>query len=347
MTSLLPSFYRSKEMPLIGFGTFIGIEESAIQNYQERQLVTEQTVFGALKSGYRHFDTAQNYGNEEAVGRAFKSAFRELGLKREDIWITAKGDPSKINDTLKKLGVTSVDLFLIHHPNCFDSEESLTTFWKEMDSLVRQGKAEEIGVSNHYLQHLLKILKVCKKNNLISPSANEIETHPKLREIGLVKFCQEHKIKVIAYSPLGYAMRPLILEDPSIQSIAEKITNHRLQMLSKLVMQTVRTEFFATLFGKQSAETFKKHLKQIAFRTIIVAQRVKVTPAQVALAWNISRGVAVIPKSQNEHRMKENLKASTLAISIKDQEIIASLDDGYHCTMTSEQCKAEAEKIVW
>jgi diketogulonate reductase-like aldo/keto reductase len=200
-----------------------------------------------------------------------------------------------------------------------------------MDSLVRQGKAEEIDVSNHYLQYLLKILKVCKKNNLIYPSANEIETHPKLREIGLVRFCHEHKIKVIAYSPLGYAMRPLILEDHSIQSIAEKTTKHRLQTLSKLVMQTVRTEFFATLFGKQSAETFKKHLKQIALGTIIVAQRVKVTPAQVALAWNISRGIAVIQKSQNEHRMKENLKASTLPISIKDQDIIASLDNGYHC----------------
>src|SRR3989344_9233388 len=146
------------KIPVIGFGVY------KLENNQEG----ENAVKWAIGAGYRLIDTAKNYNNEEGVGRAIKDS----GIPREEIFVTTKlwntdqGYESAllaIDESLKKLGMSYVDLYLVHWPTASaDTKESLNKrqdTWRAMEEIYRSGKARAIGVSNYMIPHLDEMKK--------------------------------------------------------------------------------------------------------------------------------------------------------------------------------------------
>lgn len=151
-------------MPLLGFGVF-QVTDLA---------VCEESVVNAIQTGYRLIDTAESYGNEEAVG----SAIKRSGVKREDLFITTKvwiqsngyaGTKIAFEKSLKKLGLDYLDLYLIHQPYGDVYGE-----WRAMEDLYKEGKVKAIGVSNFHPDRLIDLII----HNEIVPAVNQIETHP-------------------------------------------------------------------------------------------------------------------------------------------------------------------------
>jgi len=190
---------NGKEIPVIGFGTWKMPEGEH----------TEDIVEQAINEGYRHIDTATNYGNETSVGRAIKRS----GVDREDIFVTTKlQNPEHtyelakkaIDNSLEYLGLDYIDLYLIHWPNPLDYRESWQKSneeaWKAMEEAVEEGKIKTLGVSNFHPRHLRPLLDFAT----IKPAVNQIYLNPSDMQIDLVKFNQEHSILTEAYSPLSH-----------------------------------------------------------------------------------------------------------------------------------------------
>jgi diketogulonate reductase-like aldo/keto reductase len=194
------------KMPWLGFGVF------QINDGQE----VERAVRSALEIGYRSIDTATIYENERGVGKAIQ----ESGIPREDIFLTTKvwnEDQRKkraieaFEESLKRLGTEYVDLYLVHWPvkDCYQET------WQVMEKIYQSGRAKAIGVSKFLVHHLKDILL----DSQIIPAVNQIEFHPFLIQPELLKFCQENKIQVEAWSPL---MQGQIVTEPIVQRMAEK-----------------------------------------------------------------------------------------------------------------------------
>lgn len=159
----------------------------------------EKAVRTAIEIGYRSIDTAAVYGNEEGVGRAV----RDSGIPRGELFITTKvwnanqGYDSTLaafEQSLNKLGMDYVDLYLIHWP----VKGKYTETWKALEKLYADGRVRAIGVSNfqiHHLEHLLQDAKT-------KPTVNQVEYHPRLSQRPLLKFCKEQGIQMEAWSPL-------------------------------------------------------------------------------------------------------------------------------------------------
>ena len=184
-------------MPVLGFGT------SQIKE-------TEPIYTAIVKAGYRHIDTATRYANEEYVGEAIEKAIAEGAVKREDLFITTKlwhsdySDPeAALKLSLQKLKLDYVDLYLIHWPNNFFTDDKnkvpMHVLWPKMEALVDSGLAKSIGVSNFNTQLLADIMTYC----LIKPACNQIQIHPMCAQEELVDFLMAHNIMPVAYSPIG------------------------------------------------------------------------------------------------------------------------------------------------
>ena len=193
ITSKLP-LNDGRAIPLFGLGTFLS----------EAGNPTRDAVLWALEAGYRHIDTARIYGNEEDVG----TAIRESGLPRSQVYVTTKvwnddqGYDATLracDESLKRLGIDYVDLYLIHWPVPDLRNET----WKALVELQRAGKATSIGVSNFMIKHLEELLATTD----IVPSVNQIETSPFIQRKELVAYCQEKGIVVESYSTLGRGQR--------------------------------------------------------------------------------------------------------------------------------------------
>ena len=175
-------------------------------------------VLHALKSGYRHIDTAAMYQNEKDVGRAI----HDSGVPREDVFITTKlwnsdqgtsTTTKAFNNSLTNLGVSYIDLYLIHSP--LPGKQKRQESWREMIALQQQGLIRHIGVSNFGIHHLQEFLEEFPDH---PPVINQIEVHPFLTRDALCSFCSDHGILVEAYSPLARAKKP---DDPVLTSIAK------------------------------------------------------------------------------------------------------------------------------
>ena len=193
------------EMPWLGFGVY------QINDGQE----VVQAVRNALEIGYRSIDTATVYGNEQGVGKAI----RESGIPRENIFLTTKvwnndqrGERTlaAFEESLKRLETEYVDLYLVHWPvkGCYQET------WRAMEKIYQSGRAKAIGVSNFLVHHLEDILR----DSQIVPSVNQVEFHPFLVQPELLRFCQNHKIQVEAWSPL---MQGKIVTEQVVQKLAE------------------------------------------------------------------------------------------------------------------------------
>ena len=157
-------------MPQIGFGVFRIPDDD-----------TERTVLDAIECGYRSIDTAALYGNERGVGRAIASC----GLPREDLFVTTKlwnDDQGRdrarpaFEESLDRLGLDHVDLYLIHWPK--PSKDLYVQTWEELEALYAQGRVRAIGVSNFQPDHLDRLLA----RNRVVPAVNQIELHPYLQQ---------------------------------------------------------------------------------------------------------------------------------------------------------------------
>ena len=184
-------------MPGVGLGTF-----------QARGPEVVAAVASALKLGYRHVDTAESYGNEAEVGKGLQ----ESGVDRTSVFITTKlwpgnpawGMPTKTYEqtieackkSVADLGVTSVDLYIIHAP--FGGKEGRLAQWKGLVECKRLGLVKSVGVSNWGLAHLQEIAAA----GLPMPAANQLELHPLSQKAELLAFMRQHNILPIAYSSL-------------------------------------------------------------------------------------------------------------------------------------------------
>jgi methylglyoxal/glyoxal reductase len=193
--------------------------------------VTQNAVKSALKVGYRHVDTARIYGNEADVGQAV----RETGLRREDLFITTKlwnsdqGYDSTLRAceaSLKRLGLSYLDLYLIHFPVPEVRDES----WKAMETLLKKGICRAIGVSNFTIRHLEELLNESE----VAPAVNQVEFHPFLYQIQLLEFCQKKRIQVEAYSPLARGER---FKHPTLAALAKRYTRTPAQIMIRWGLQ--------------------------------------------------------------------------------------------------------------
>ncbi len=188
-------------MPVIGLGVFKIGDGTPVKD----------TVSYALKSGYRSIDTASIYGNERGVGEGIRSS----GIPREEIFLTSKvfNNEQGYKETLDayqrsldKLGVSYLDLYLVHWP----VKEKYIDTYKALVDLYKDGKVKAIGVSNFQISHLEHILDDFD----IIPTVNQVELHPLLQQQPLRDFCVRHNIAVEAWSPLmkGSLDIPLLTE---------------------------------------------------------------------------------------------------------------------------------------
>ncbi|XP_047307936.1 NADP-dependent D-sorbitol-6-phosphate dehydrogenase-like [Impatiens glandulifera] len=282
------------KMPSIGLGVW-RMEGKDIRNL----------IINAIKLGYRHFDCAADYKNEGEVGEALAEAFQTGLVKRDDLFITTKlwnSDHGHVleacKDSLKKLQLDYLDLYLVHFPIAtkhtgvgttssaldedgvldIDVTISLETTWHSMEDLVSKGLVRSIGISNYDIY----LTRDCLAYAKVKPAVNQIETHPYFQRESLVKFCQKHGVCVTAHTPLGGSVANTewfgsvsCLDDPILKGLGEK---------------------------------YKKSV------------------AQVVLRWGIQRNTIVIPKSSKVERLEENIKISDFELSNEDMDLIKSID---------------------
>ena len=254
-------------------------------------------IKSAINSGYRHFDCAYIYFNEEVIGRAIRESIAESNgtLKREDFFIVSKcfnifhskeKVRKSIDDCLARFGLDYVDCYLIHWPMGFKedtvdnpvdekgfvipSDVHYIDTYKYMEELVATGKTKSIGLSNFNVEQVRDILNSCK----IRPVCNQFEVHPLCQMNELVEFCQKNEIVVVAYAPMGAPDRfwgkpgdPVLLEQPQL---------------------------------------------------VELAKRKNKSTAQIILRWLVQRGIVPIPKSVTPKRIQENAE-------VKYKKIIYSI----------------------
>lgn len=250
-------------MPMEGFGVF-QVPDPA---------VCKQAVLDAIATGYRLIDTAAAYMNEEAVGEAI----RECGLPRSELFITTKlwvsdanYDKAKaaIQRSMDKLGVTYIDLYLIHQPM-----GDYIGAYRAMEEAYKEGYLRAIGVCNCYPHVLADICETVE----VTPAVNQVELHPFFQQPEALKLMAEYDVVPEAWGPFAEGKHG-IFTNPVLVEIGEK-------------------------YGKSAA--------------------------QVALRWNIDRGVVVIPKSVHKNRMEQNFDIWDFKLTEDEIERIAALDLGH------------------
>ncbi|TPJ32688.1 aldo/keto reductase [Mesorhizobium sp. B2-8-3] len=180
--------------------------------------ITAKVVRWGVGAGYRLIDTAEGYRNEEGVGEAIRAA----GVPRSELFITSKlrnGAHQRdaalraFDDTMQKLGIDKIDLFLIHWP--VPSQNKYVEAWKTLVELQKAGRIKSVGVSNFNQDHLERIIG----ETGVTPVVNQIELHPRFQQRDKREFHEKHNIHIESWSPLGSGR---LLADPTLEKIAEK-----------------------------------------------------------------------------------------------------------------------------
>jgi len=231
------------KIPAIGMGTF------GSDKYTPEEIA--EAVRGAIEVGYRFFDCASVYGNEDRIGEVLEEAMK-AGIKREELFITSKvwNDMHGKGDvllscakSLKDLRLDYIDLYFVHWPfpnfhpkgappdyhnplaRPYIHEEYMET-WYQMERLVKAGYVKHIGTSNMTIPKLKLLIRDCT----IMPAANEMELHPCFQQPELFQFCMDHGIQPIGFCPIGSPSRPerdrtpedvVDIEDPIVVKIAQ------------------------------------------------------------------------------------------------------------------------------
>jgi len=296
-------------MPAIGLGCWSGLTD-------EEHDSAQPWIESALKTGYRHLDTAHDYGTERAVGRAVRAS----GIPREEIHVTTKLPlhhhatvTESLRQSLNNAEFDYYDLWLMHWPQAFanindkpnprhpgpngepdggeyimDDNVTLNETWAEMEKIYKAGKVRAIGVSNFSVKNLTKLLETAT----VVPAVNQVECHPHQAQPALLGFCAEKGIVLTAYSPTGYAG---VAADPTVGTIA------------------------------------KKH---------------GVSPPQVSLAWHLARGMTAVPKSTNPERQRANL-LELPTLTTQDVALLDTLHKDVHYCQYPGPKERNGQKLVF
>jgi len=210
------------EMPILGFGVF------QVTDMAE----CERSVLDAINTGYRLIDTAASYMNEEAVGKAIKNC----GVDRDELFITTKlwiqskgyeGTKKAFENSLKKLQLEYLDLYLIHQPFGDVYGE-----WRAMQDLYKEGRIKAIGVSNFHPDRLMDLMV----HNEIVPAVNQIETHPFHQQNETQLFLQEHKVQIESWGPFAEGKNN-IFHNEILSSIGKKYNKTIAQVILRWLTQ--------------------------------------------------------------------------------------------------------------
>ncbi|MFY9691275.1 MAG: aldo/keto reductase [Candidatus Acidiferrales bacterium] len=263
---------NGRAIPALGFGTLI-------PDLRDTLSATKS----ALQIGFRQFDCAERYRNEEAVGEAIQDVLREGKLRREDLFIATKlwnnnHRPERVKPafeaSLRKLRLEYADLYLMHTPFAFrpgddqdprdengktiyDEGVTLPETWGAMERLVDEGKCHAIGLSDVGLEHIAEINRSAR----IRPAVVQVEAHPYLPQWELLQACKEAGIVFLAFAVLGHSSEPKLLEDPVIKKVAAAA-------------------------GK--------------------------TAAQICIAWGLQRGTAILTTSKSADHIRESFDVSPI-----------------------------------
>lgn len=293
------TFSNGQKMPVFGLGT-----------YQSRAGEVEKAVTEAIDLGYRHIDTAFYYQNEKEIGRAIQAKIKDGTVKREDLFVTTKlwnnfhKEESVVpacKKSLENLGLSYVDLYLVHWPFAFKEGDDLMPrnedgalqlsdidyleTWKGMEECARLGLARSIGISNFNQEQITRLLGVAK----ILPVNNQVEVSINLNQKSLIEFCKKHNITITAFSPLGQpgnrAGIPNSLDNPKVIELSKKYNK---------------------------------------------------TPAQIALRYVLQHGIAIIPKTVTPSRLRENMNIFDFVLTDEEMTTIASIGTGQRVSRFSD-----------
>ncbi|CAG5125618.1 unnamed protein product [Candidula unifasciata] len=270
------------EMPIIGFGTY------RMQGYD----LLHKAIDAALRSGYRSFDTASVYRNEQDIGKILKELLPKYNLQRKDIFITSKLAPYEQGKgnalkaclgSIERLNCDYLDLYLIHWPGTsklqpgdVKQKQFRKESWLELEEAHKQGKVRSLGVSNYLPKHIEELLTYCH----MKPAVLQTEFHPHLDQSAVKKCCQDHGIHLQAYSSLGTSGAVnRVLSDPVVAAIA---------------------------------------------------QETKRSPAQVLLRWAVQQGVGVLPMSRNPEHIAENIDIFSFSLTEQQMSRLSALDQQAH-----------------
>jgi diketogulonate reductase-like aldo/keto reductase len=210
------------QIPILGFGVFQVTDAE----------ICEQSVVDAIQTGYSHIDTAASYMNEEAVGRGIKQS----GVAREELFITTKlwiqgngyeGTRKAFENSLKRLQLDYIDLYLIHQPFGDVYGE-----WRAMEELYQQGKIRAIGVSNFQPDRIMDLMV----HNKITPAVNQIEVNPFHQQIETQKFLEDNSVRVEAWAPFAEG-RNNIFQNETLSLIAAKHNKSVAQIILRWLVQ--------------------------------------------------------------------------------------------------------------
>src|SRR5271154_7298959 len=269
----------SDEIPALGFGTLI-----------PDPIATKEAVRISLEAGFRQFDCAERYRNEEHVGEAMAAVFKEGRVKRKDVFVGTKlwnnhHRPERVKPafeaSLKRLQLDYVDLYSIHTPFAFkpgdeqdprdqngnviyDEATTLTTTWKALEGLVDEGRCKAIGLSNVNLGQLKEVFDIAR----VKPATIQVESHPYLPEWELLDYCKSNGIVMQAFAALGHGIEPKLVNNPVIAGIAKRVNK---------------------------------------------------TPAQVLLAWAVQRGTALLTTATSIGHIQENFEISALPDDVSEE----------------------------
>ena len=291
--------------PAVGLGLW-KIDKPAVAGLVEK----------AIRCGYRHLDSACDYGNETEAGDGIRRALAAGLCRRDELWVTSKlwntfHAPRHVRPacerTLRDLGIDHLDLYLIHFPIALEyvapetryppgwlfdpaapaprmrpARVPLADTWGAFEELVAAGLVRHIGVCNYGVSLLRDLLAYAR----IRPAVLQVELHPYLAQERLLRFCREAEIAVTAFSPLGA---------PS----------------------------YVPLGMARESDSLVHHSTITA-----IAAAVDRTPAQVLLRWGIQRGTAVIPKTSRPERLAENAALFDFTLSAEQMAAIGGLDVG-------------------
>lgn len=294
------TLYTGAKIPAIGLGTF------GSDHYRNEDIA--EAVIGAAEVGYRHFDCASVYGNEDLIGRSLRTIL-EGGVRREEIWVTSKLWNDKhaeadvipsFKKSLNDLQLDYLDLYLIHWPfpnfhapgcdvtsRSADAKpyihENYMKTWRQLEKLVELGLVKHIGTSNMTIPKMKLLLRDCR----VRPAVNEMELHPHFQQPELFNFCLEQGIAPIGYSPLGSPNRPE----------RDRTPEDTVDMEDPVILRA--------------------------------AQRLGVHPATVCIKWAVQRGQIPIPFSTNRRNYLANLLATVSEpLTAEEMAAIAGIDKG-------------------